>query len=136
MALLPMAALSATMAEPTAAVEEPQAVEIAVPSGQPVELIEVLNDQVGAQTWLRFRFVAPQIGPVADGIAFEAAAEDMAHLCDTLALPYLAQHALSGDMVVISMAERAVEFGASDPETTQFFEAFRIQEGRCIWEGF
>ena len=57
------------------------------------------------------------------------------HLCETLALPYIAEYALSGDVVVISLADRDTEFGQADPDATQFFEAFRPVDNTCIWEG-
>jgi hypothetical protein len=105
-----------------------------VPSAQPVSLQEVLVDTVGSETWLRFRFVAPQIGSARDPIQFEEAAEDMAHLCAHMALPYIAQYSLEGDVIVISLASRETEFGQADPDTTQYFEAFRPVDNLCIWE--
>jgi len=111
------------------------ALAIDVPSGQPVELQEVLVDQMGGETWLRFRFVAPQIGRDGGSIGYDLAGSDMTALCDTLAIPYIAEYALTGDVIVISLADRAVEFGTADPETTQFFEAYRLKNGTCIWEG-
>ncbi len=107
---------------------------IDVPSGQPVDLQEVLVDQMGNETWLRFRFIAPEIGREDGMIDYEAAGTDMNVLCDTLAIPYIAQYALTGDVIVISLADRAVEFGAVDPDATQFFEAYRLKNGTCIWE--
>ena len=59
----------------------------------------------------------------------------MAHLCETLAVPYVAQHKLEPARVVISFSDRALDFGATDPDTTQFFEAYRLEDARCIWEG-
>ncbi|MEX3316042.1 DUF6497 family protein [Sulfitobacter sp. PS-8MA] len=106
-----------------------------VPSGQPVELQEVLVEELGGETWLRFRFIAPQIAKGPDAIAYDLAAQDMAHLCDAVALPYMAEHALAGQMIVVSLADRPVAFGAADPEATQFFEAFRPKDNACIWEG-
>ena len=106
-----------------------------VPSGQPVTLQEVLLDEVGTQTWLRFRFVAPEITRRAGGVDYDTAAGDMAHLCDALALPYIAQYDLTGDVIVISLADRPTEFGTADPDATQFFEAYRVENGRCILEG-
>ena len=47
----------------------------------------------------------------------------------------MAQHALDGEVIVISLADRVTEFGVSDPEATQFFEAFRLSNDTCIWEG-
>jgi hypothetical protein len=105
-----------------------------VPSGQQVDLQEVLIDQMGNETWLRFRFIAPDIARDGGAITYDAAAPDMKVLCDTLAIPYIAQYALTGDVIVISLADRAVEFGAVDPSVTQFFEAYRPEKGICIWE--
>lgn len=103
-----------------------------VPSGQPVTLQEVLVDTVGEETWLRFRFVAPQIG--ANALAYDVVATDMAHLCTALALPYMGEYALIGDVIVVSLADRETEFGQPDPDATQFFEAYRPVDNTCIWE--
>ncbi len=118
-------------------------VPVTVPSGQQVLLSEVLMDDSPGALWARFRFVAPGIsrpGTGADGgsegMDFARSAADMEHLCDSLALDYLRQHELAPRMVVISFSDRPVEFGTPDPEATQFFEAYRPEGGRCIWEAF
>ena len=111
------------------------ALAIDVPSGQPLELQEVLVDTIDEETWLRFRFLAPQIAGDAGTVDYETAAQDMAHLCDTLAIPYIADYALTGDVIVISLADRPVAFGEADPDATQFFEAFTVENGLCILEG-
>ena len=106
-----------------------------VPSGQPVELQEVLVDQVSGETWLRFRFIAPQIARDTGAIDSVQAGPDMAFLCEAVAAPYIAQYELAGDVIVISMSDRRAEFGAADPDMTQFFELFRLNNNTCIWEG-
>ena len=106
-----------------------------VPSGQPVELQEVLVDQVSGETWLRFRFIAPQIARDTGAIDSVQAGPDMAFLCEAVAAPYIAQYELTGDVIVISMSHRRAEFGAADPDMTQFFELFRLNNNTCIWEG-
>jgi hypothetical protein len=118
-------------------------VPVTVPSGQQVLLSEVLLDDTPGALWARFRFVAPGISRLnADaegdegGMDFASSAADMEHLCDSLAMDYLREHDLSPSMVVISFSDRPVEFGTPDPEATQFFEAYRPDEGRCIWEAF
>ncbi|MFC6638782.1 hypothetical protein GV827_02760 [Sulfitobacter sp. JBTF-M27] len=111
------------------------ALAIDVPSGQPVELQEVLVDEIGTETWLRFRFIAPEITRDGGAVDYETAAFDMSHLCDVLALSYIDQYALSGDVIVISLSDRATEFGTADPNATQFFEAYRPVDNVCIWEG-
>ncbi|MBD3662691.1 hypothetical protein H9Q16_02035 [Sulfitobacter sp. TSTF-M16] len=111
------------------------ALAVDVPSGQPVELQEVLVDNLGTETWLRFRFIAPRIAREWGEIGFADAEPDMVHLCETLALPYIAEYGLKGEVIVISLADRATEFGVADPDATQFFEAYRPVDNTCIWEG-
>ncbi|WP_260003565.1 DUF6497 family protein [Leisingera caerulea] len=112
---------------------------IAVPSGQPVTLAEVLLDQAPGQpgqTWARFRFLAPQIARGTGTVSYDTAAPDMDHLCGTLALPYLADRGMTAARVVISLSDRELPFGAQDPEATQFFEAYRPDGAACMWEAF
>ncbi|MFK7837924.1 MAG: DUF6497 family protein [Sulfitobacter sp.] len=110
------------------------ALALDVPSGQTVALQEVLVDEVGTETWLRFRFVTPQITQGTQGVDYDTAITDMAHLCEALAIPYAAQYDLAGDVIVISLADRETEFGVADPDATQFFEAYRPVDNACIWE--
>ncbi len=107
-----------------------------VPSGQPLTLTEVLQDSVGNEAWLRFRFVAPQIAREAAAITYAQAEGDFVHLCDRVARPYMAEFALSADVIVITLMDRPVAFGTPDPEATQFIEAFRIVDNACIWDEF
>jgi hypothetical protein len=108
-----------------------------LPSGLSPELREVLVDEVGPEMWLRFRFVSAQLDPDADNaLGFDAIEPDFALICAQLALPYAEKHGLNPDKIVISMADRFVEYGKTDPAATQFFEQFRLSDGTCIWEGF
>lgn len=106
-----------------------------VPSGQPVVLQNVMLDSNPGELWVRFRFVAPRIGSTAGRITYDVATVDMAHLCTVLAVPYVAQHELDPARVVISFSDRAVDFGNSSPDATQFFEAYRLEDATCIWDG-
>lgn len=108
-----------------------------LPSGVEAELQEVLVETIGAETWVRFRLLAAEIDRHrADAPAFGELEQDFPHLCRTLALPYLETYALDADRVVISLADRDVEFGVTDPEATQYFELFRVGDGTCVWEAF
>ena len=107
-----------------------------LPSGQVVELYEVLVDEVTTERWVRFRFLAPEIARDTGVLRFSDVEPDLAHLCDTVALPYLAEFDLGGQGVVISLSDRKVDFGQTDPDATQFIDAFRVDAGACIWEGF
>lgn len=94
-----------------------------------------MDAQDGA-TYLRFRFIAPLIATGDRQIPFDVAGDDMLHLCETLALPYITDYALEGDRIVISFMDRATEFGVPDPDAVQYFEAFRPANGICIWDEF
>lgn len=106
-----------------------------VPSGQPVHLSDVLLDNNPGELWVRFRFIAPKIGASVGRIGYDVASNDMDHLCQTLAVAYVVQHQLEPARVVISLSDRPVEFGDAAPDATQFFEAYRLEQSRCIWEG-
>jgi len=106
-----------------------------LPSGRLVELFEVLIDQVGDEAWLRFRFLAPELGSEDGALSFEATQADFQYLCGTVVLPYMNEHALRADVVVLSLLDRPVPFGATDQDATQLIEAFRVDTGTCVWEG-
>ena len=87
--------------------------------------------------WLRFRFVSAQLDPASENaLGFDRIEPDFALICSDLALPYAEKHELRPDKVVISMADRFVEYGKTDPAATQYFEQFRLSDGACLWEGF
>jgi hypothetical protein len=107
-----------------------------LPSGQRVSLQEALwerHEPLG-QTWLRLRFVAPAIGP--GGLVFAQVEPDMVRLCEAVGLPMVAADGRPTDLIVVSLADRALAFGTTDPSVTQFFEGFTIDTGACIWDGF
>lgn len=111
---------------------------IEVPSGQPVSLLDVIWNQPGpAGLTARFRFLAPEIAAEGGSIDFDTAAADMDHLCVTYALPRI--ETITGPrpaQVIISLADRPVEFGVSTPEATQFFESYAVEGDACLWEAF
>lgn len=108
---------------------------IPVPSGQPVTLQDVIWNESGPQgLTLRFRFIAPQIARAGGSVDFDTAAADMQALCEGFALPRLAEFGPMPAQVVISLADVEVPFGEAAPDATQFFEAFSIRDGACIWE--
>ncbi|WP_245626841.1 DUF6497 family protein [Aestuariivita boseongensis] len=109
---------------------------IIAPSGQTVTLSEILLDENPGELWVRFRFLAPQITPGPDAIAPDTAIADMQVLCDDLAAPYLVDNAIAPARIVMSFSDREVPFGQPDPDATQFFELFSLQDGACIWEEF
>lgn len=112
------------------------AAETAVPSGQPVELSETLIDATTGELWARFRFLAPWIARDQKKVGYAQAAPDMEHLCTHVALPWLTTRGHHPARIVVSLMDRPVPFGSADPDATQFFEAYRPEDGTCIWEEF
>jgi hypothetical protein len=111
--------------------------DLTVPSGQVVTLIDTVQGAPGPEgLTLRFRFLAPGIARAEGAVSVEKAQADMAHLCTHYALPRVSKSGPAIQQIVISLSDRAVPFGESDPEATQYFEAFSIADGTCIWEAF
>lgn len=110
---------------------------IPVPSGQAVTFLDVIWDAPGPNGLAaRFRFLAPAIARGAPQIGFEAATADMLHLCQTYALGRIAEFGPAPSQVIISLSDMPVPFGEPAPDATQFFEAYTLQDGTCIWEIF
>ena len=110
---------------------------IEVPSQQAVTLLDVIwNSQGPEGPTPRFRFLAPAISRDGGSIDFAAAEADFQHLCEGFVQAQLAQRGLDAPMVLIALYDRAVAFGTSDPESTQFVEAFRIEGATCVREIF
>jgi hypothetical protein len=108
-----------------------EATPVEVPSGISVELIEAFWDESMGLS-LRLRFLAPMIGET----GFARVESDFVHLCQTLALPMIAEVGRQADLIIISYSDRNVPHGQTDPEAVQFFEAFRPVEATCVWEAF
>lgn len=108
---------------------------IAVPSGQEITLQDVIWNEPGPLgLTLRFRFLAPQIARDGGTIPPEVALDDMLALCTAYALPRIDEFGPMPAQIIISLSDRAVPFGEPAPDATQFFEAYRIEDGACIWE--
>ena len=103
-----------------------------MPSGQPVAFVEVIAEELPEGLTLRYRYVAPEAAPQ----AYEAREADIAHLCVAHALPDALATGLAPARIVVSLAEAPVDFGVYDAGVAQFFEAYRIEGSRCIWEAF
>lgn len=107
---------------------------IPVPSGQEVRFIETISDAQGPMgLTLRFRFLAPQIGGT-DPIGAEVALTDMEALCNEFAIERLPTLGPQPAQIVISLADRVIPFGEVDEEAVQYFEAYSVEDGACVWE--
>lgn len=111
---------------------------ITVPSGQEISFLDVIRgEESAAGTAIRYRFLAPGIARNKGNVVFSQAEEDMAALCQDYVLPWI--EVAPGEMpdqIIIVLSDREVEFGVADPDATQYFEAYRPEDGACFWEGF
>ncbi|MCR8546670.1 DUF6497 family protein [Salipiger sp. P9] len=108
---------------------------VTVPSGMPVAFHEMLWDDPGGGAIYRFRFLAPEIGG-AQPRPYEEVAADMDFLCQDIAAPELAEATPAAARIVISLMAEPVEFGDPSPSVRQYFEAYSLRDGLCIWEAF
>lgn len=124
---LALLALAALLAMPLRA-------DVALPSGLEATLLEGFVElQPDGARWGRFRYVMPAL---AQGADFDAVQQDFSALCEGQALPMLEAAGETVALVVVSLMDKPMEFGQSDPGTVQYFESFVIRDGRCIWEEF
>lgn len=106
-----------------------------LPSGLEARFLDVITDRPeGGGLIYRFRYVAEAFEARPEQV--EAIGADLSYLCEVHALPRISNMGPQPRQVVISLADRASEFGVYDPEVTQVFEAFRPEDGTCIWELF
>jgi len=110
---------------------------IALPSGVEPTLHEwLLDTQPNGDIYARFRFIAPDISRDTGRFTLPDLADDFQVLCDEFAVVNIAAQPTPVDLVIISFSDRKVDFGYGDPDATQYFESFRLENGTCIWEYF
>lgn len=107
---------------------------LAVPSSQPVTFLEMLSDTTANGLMYRFRFVAPEIGQ--EGREYQDVEVDMQFLCESFAIPRVADIGPLPNQIVISFSQQETEFGVANEDVIQFFEAYRIEDETCILEFF
>lgn len=106
------------------------AVADGVPSGLAVGLYDMLVEPEAAIA--RFRFLAPDLR----SLDFAEVEGDLPWLCDHVALPEVLDAGWNVAEIIISIGDREVPFGQSDPEALQYFEAFSFADGTCVEEYF
>lgn len=104
-----------------------------VPSGQQVTLQDVFWEE-GDELILRVRFIAPAIARVGGTVDHDTSAADMRHLCETFVLPQISGGKDIPAQIIITLSDVEVPFGEADPDSTQFFEAYSIEDNTCISE--
>lgn len=135
-AVLALAGAGAWLLWPEPTPPAPVSTAIVLPSGIEVDFQDVIWGEPGpAGLTVRFRFVSPAIAQ--DGVIDLATLEpDMQYLCENYALKRISAQGPQPGQVIISLSDRPVAFGETAPDATQFFEAYRPENGACIWEGF
>lgn len=110
-----------------------QATPVDLPSGRTVSEIEFLSDVDEGGPVLRARYHAPDLSAAAD---MDQVFEDMGYLCESNALQMRDTLDEKPNRIIVSLSSQPIEFGEVNPDVTQFFEAYAIESGRCIWELF
>ena len=127
-ALAVLCALSAPGAQ--AAENAATAERLVLPSGLGAYLQEVIGED---GPLLRFRFVAPELARAAP---LAQVSTDLEYLCNSYAAPRAPETGAKGVRIIVSLGDVASESGVFDPAVTQVFEAYRLENGACIWEAF
>ena len=103
-----------------------------LPSGQPLVLWEVVWERVeGVGTQAILRFIAPGIARDGGTVDQETAMADLDWLCATHGVPVSALPAAPSGEVVVTLMDRAVPRGTTDPDATQYFGVYLIENGEC-----
>jgi hypothetical protein len=109
--------------------------EVILPSGLDATLMEgFVEVQPDGARWARFRYVMPALAAPETG--FDQVQADFVTLCEAQARPMLQQAGEEVALIIVSLMDKPMEFGQSDPGTVQYFESFAIRDDRCIWEEF
>ena len=122
-----------TCASVTLGAVVPAQAQGALPSGQALVLWEVVWERVeGVGTQAILRFIAPAIARDGGTIGPEAAEADLDWLCATHAVPLSTLPAAPKGEIVITLMDRPVPRGATDPEATQYFGVYTVEDGTCL----
>jgi hypothetical protein len=103
---------------------------VVTPGGLTVDMYAVIIEPDTGMA--RFRFLYPDLGALAP----EAAFPDMQWLCDQVALAEVQAMGAAPQQIIITLSDRVVEQGMSDPDALQYFEGYNIATGACVWEPF
>ncbi len=98
-----------------------------------MHLHEIITEDGSDDAVTRLRYVTDGFAP--DEMAPDETLSDMTFLCQSSALAHLNGTA-DGQIVIISLADRAAPFGVVDSSVAQIFEIFTILDNTCIWEAF
>lgn len=110
---------------------------LSVPSQAHVEPLEFLEDATDPDAVVfRARYLMPEIARATGTLSYDDVIEDFVVLCESHALPLIRSDGFSPARIVVSLSDRPTEFGVPNPDATQIFEAFTVDDDACIWEQF
>ncbi len=107
---------------------------IILPSGQDVVFFEQRDEPEAGI--MRLRFIAPDLASPLKRPSFEDMSLDLEALCNAFGVQALLKSTPQPMQIIISLSAEPVEFGLAAPEVEQVFEAFRVENGTCMWEMF
>jgi len=97
----------------------------------------MLERQVDGQVWLVLRYLAPRIARGAGDLGYEDVSADLDALCEGPGLAVAGEAGRSGtppDQIVVTLMDRPVPRGATDPDATLFIGAYRPGPEGCAWQ--
>lgn len=108
------------------------------PSGVSATLHQTIYEPEGVTAAtakvMRLRYFAPAIADKA-AYGFDVIEADFAWLCERDGVKNTAAAAPMVEQIIVSLASEIVNFGETMPNVVQYFDAFRVENQRCIWEG-
>lgn len=108
------------------------------PSGLVFDPPEVIFEPVGVLATqakrLRLRFVAPQISDT-EKFGFEKLEADFEYLCTVSGLKIAKRSAPKLEQIIVSISSDPIALGETVPSVAQYFDAFSVVDGTCIWDG-
>ena len=85
---------------------------------------------------LRLRYIVPAVTDDAYARDHDAVFVDMESLCAGPGLEMIDADGNPWEGVTVTMMAAPVELGRTAPDVVQFFEAFVVRDGHCIWDEF
>lgn len=120
-----------------AGAQEVPAAPPALPSGQEVVPLDMALERQGdGQVWLVLRYLAPRIARETGDLGYDDVIADLDALCAGPGLTAAAQAEATGpapDQIVVTLMDRPVPWGATDPRATLFIEAYSPGPEGCTW---
>jgi hypothetical protein len=102
------------------------------PSGQAMALWQMGWERLADtdKVQLVIRALAPKLA----NTGYDAGRLDMDWICATHGIAMVSLPNAAASQIVVNLADRPVPRGTTDPEATQYFGLYRVENSTCIWE--